>query len=277
MTEVLFTGERLSPGSALFGVDLERHRAAYAHAIRNARGERLLDLGCGTGYGTAELADALGPRIRVFGLDRVRPARASLRPNARYLRGDLHGIPLAARQFDTITSFQVIEHLEEPTAYLRAIARLLRPDGCAYITTPNILTSDGVNPWHVHEYEAGELETTLREHFADVVMLGVSAGPAVAPYFEERLARIRKIMRIDPLGLRNLLPASAIDWLFAKFALVVRRGIEDDAGLPTATLDDFPIRPADVSDLDLLAVCRGPREETPMSPRGRAIAAQNSW
>lgn len=259
MSDILFTGERLSPGSVLFGVDLARHRAAYAHAIQNGRGERLLDLGCGTGYGTAELADALAGAMRVFGLDRVHPAQSSRRDNARYLRGDLHGIPLAAETFDTITSFQVIEHLEDPRPYLQAIARLLRKDGVAHISTPNILTSDRVNPWHVHEYEAAELQGKLREHFDEVEMLGVGIGPAVAPYFEERLTRIRKIMRIDPLGVRNLLPASVIDWLFAKFALVVRRGIQEGSGLPDATIQDFPIRAADPGDIDLYAVCRKPR------------------
>ena len=54
-----FTGERLHEGDALFGVDLLRHRAPYAHAIGLAGRGRVLDLGCGGGYGTAELAGAL--------------------------------------------------------------------------------------------------------------------------------------------------------------------------------------------------------------------------
>jgi SAM-dependent methyltransferase len=259
MTDVALTGERLSPGSALYGVDLARHRAAYVHAILCARGETLLDLGCGTGYGTAELADALAPGIRVFGLDRIKPAKTSRRDNARYVSGDLHGIPLAPETFDTITSFQVIEHLEDPTRYLEAIARLLRADGRAFITTPNLLTSDQVNPWHVHEYEASELKQTLLRHFEEVEMLGVAPGPAVSRYFEERLERIRRIMRLDPLGLRNLLPATAIDWLVATFSRVVRRGIQQGGGLPDATIDDFPIGPTDPADIDLLAVCSRPR------------------
>ena len=45
MSDVLLTGERLQPGSQLFGVDLARHRAAYGFANLNARGERLLRLG----------------------------------------------------------------------------------------------------------------------------------------------------------------------------------------------------------------------------------------
>lgn len=259
MSDVLLTGERLQPGSELFGVDLARHRAAYVYANLNARGKRLLDLGCGTGYGTAELADSATTRISIFGLDRVHPAESSRRPNANFLRADLRGIPIRDDTFSTIVSFQVVEHLEDPTPYLAAIARLLEPDGTAYVTTPNALTSDGVNPWHVHEYEAEELRAKLAIHFEEVEMLGVGVGPKVADYFEARLARIRRIMRIDPFGLRNLLPAKLIDWLFARFALVVRRGIQQGGGLPDASVDDFPIGPADPSDIDLLAVCRKPR------------------
>ena len=259
MSDVLLTGERLQPGSQLFGVDLARHRAAYVYANRNARGARLLDLGCGTGYGTAELADSLSGKIAIFGLDRVPPADSSRRENANFLRADLAGIPLADASFSTIVSFQVIEHLEDPGPYLAAIARLLEPDGSAYLTTPNRLTSDGVNPWHVHEYEAEELRGTLGRHFDEVEMLGVGIGPAVADYFDARLERIRRIMRIDPLGLRKLLPQSLLDWLFARFALVVRRGIHEDEGIPDATVDDFPIGPADPGGIDLLAVCRQPR------------------
>lgn len=259
MSQTLLTGERLQPGSALFGVDLARHRAAYAYANLNARGERLLDLGCGTGYGTAELADSVSTRIAVFGLDRVAPAASSRRPNARFVRADLHGIPLRDRSFSTIASFQVIEHLEDPGPYLAAISRLLEPNGTAYVTTPNVLTSDGVNPWHVHEYQAEELRELLLRHFAEVEMLGVGVGPRVAAYFEARLARIRRIMRLDPLGVRRLLPARLLDRLFATFAKVVRRGIQQQGALPDAGVDDFPIGPAAPGDIDLLAVCRRPR------------------
>ncbi len=254
------TGERLTPGSELFGVDLARHRAASVHTIRNARGKRLLDLGCGTGYGTTELAEGLGAHMCVYGLDRIAPAPSSQTGNAHYLRADLLSIPLAADTFSTIVSFQVIEHLEDPTAYLVTIARLLEPDGTAYITTPNVLMSDGMNPWHLHEYEAEELRDRLLIHFADVDMLGVGIGPRVESYFAERLKRIRRIMRLDPLGARNLLPRGLVDWLFARLATVVRQGIRHtDAGLPDASVDDFPIAVADPGDIDLLAVCQRPR------------------
>ena len=77
--EFAFTGERLHKGSTLFGVDLARHRAPYVYARGLAGSGRVLDLGCGSGYGTAELADSLQ---RIVGLDRIPPDSASRRDNA---------------------------------------------------------------------------------------------------------------------------------------------------------------------------------------------------
>jgi SAM-dependent methyltransferase len=281
--QVRLTGERLHAGSQLFGVDLARHRAAYACAIARAHelapGSRILDLGSGSGYGTAELVESLQrvgslqpveslQRVEslqpveslpsVYGLDRVAPDARWRSSGAHFLRADLRGIPLVADSFELIASFQVIEHLRDPGPYLEAIARLLTPTGIAILTTPNRLTSDGVNPFHLHEYELDELERRLRRHFAHVEMLGVAAGPAVAGCFESRLRRIRLIMRIDPLRLRDRLPAGLIEWVFGRLALVVRRGIAREDGIPDASVDDFPIGPADPSDIDLLAVCRRP-------------------
>ena len=51
-----FTGERLIPGQV--DVDLlNEHMARYTFAARLARGKRVLDAGCGAGYGSAELAE----------------------------------------------------------------------------------------------------------------------------------------------------------------------------------------------------------------------------
>lgn len=258
MSRLLFTGERLHEGNELFGVDLVRHRAAYVHAIQRARAEgrrRILELGCGTGYGTAELADALP---RVIAIDRVSPDPAARQGGAHFVRADLSGIPLAPGRFDMVLSFQVIEHLEDPTSYLESIARLLEPGGSALITTPNLLTSDRENPFHVHEYTADELAHRLRDHFHEVELLGVTATPEPMAYYDERLRRIGSIVKLDPLGLRRILPRRLIDWLFGRFALIVRRGIQQSDGLPDVSLADFPIVPANDRCLDLLAVCRGP-------------------
>ena len=258
MTSDPISGERLQHEDALYAADLARHRAAYRFAIDSARDGRIADLGCGTGYGTAELSNA---GLSVFGLDRVAPSRSARRSAASFLRADLAGVPLAPGSIELVVSFQVIEHLADPTPYLQAIAALLRPDGLALITTPNILQSEGENPYHVHEYEAGELSALLGRYFADVELRGVGASEAAARYHADRLKRIRRITRLDPLGLRNRLPSWLLEWLFARLSLLVRHAIRSGDGIPELTPDDFPIGPPDGDCLDLLALCRAPRTE----------------
>jgi SAM-dependent methyltransferase len=256
-TQVTFTGERLHEGSQLFGVDLARHHAAYEFAAARAGGLSVIDLGCGSGYGAAKLVESSASLV---GLDRIPPDAHVRDAPVQWLRADLYGIPLAPASFDLVVSFQVIEHLEDPTVYLESIGRLLRPGAQAIITTPNILTSDRENPFHVHEYEADELAEQLRQHFGSVEMMGVGQSEPVARYQAQRLQRIRTITRLDPLRLRDKLPRALVEWLFGRFALLVRRGIQNsDDGLPDVSTRDFPIGTADAECIDLLAVCRDPR------------------
>jgi len=250
-----FTGERLHAGDPLFALDLARHQAAYEIAKRHLAGGRVLDLGCGSGYGAAALA-ARG--ARVVALDRVPPDAASRRSGARFVRADLEALPFAPRAFELVASFQVIEHLTDPGPYLDAIARCLAPGGTAILTTPNVLRSDGVNPYHVHEYQADELGRLLRTRFAGVEVQGIGATEPVNRTLEARSRRIRRILRLDPLRLRERLPRALVLRLFALFALFVRRRASAGEGLPAVTWRDFPVGPADDRCLDLLAICRRP-------------------
>jgi 2-polyprenyl-3-methyl-5-hydroxy-6-metoxy-1,4-benzoquinol methylase len=245
-----FTGERLHAGDPLFALDLARHEAAYEVARGLLPAGRVLDLGCGSGYGAAGLA---GRGALVVALDRVTPDPASRRSAARFVRADLGAVPLAARRFELVVSFQVIEHLADPDPYLDAIAGLLVPGGTAVLTTPNVLTSDGVNPYHVHEYRAEELRDLLRTRFAEVRVEGIGASDPVRRVLEARSRRIRRIIRLDPLRLRERLPRGLVERLFALFAILVRRLGHAGEGSPEVTPRDFPVGPADERCLDLLA------------------------
>jgi len=259
MSETRFTGERLHEGEELFAVDLARHHAAYEHARRmlpSGAGTRILDLGCGSGYGAASLAR---PGTAVIGVDRVPPDAACRRDGVHFCRADLAGLPFARGRFDGVVSFQVIEHLEDPAPYLGAIASFLAPGGAALLSTPNRDLSDGVNPYHVHEYGADELAGVLERHFESVEMLGVGMTEPVRAYMEARSWRIRRIVRLDPLRLRERLPRAWILALFALGARLVRRQTGRAEGTPEATWRDFPVGPADAASIDWLAVCRGPR------------------
>jgi SAM-dependent methyltransferase len=253
--EAAFTGERLHAGDSLFALDIARHQAAYELARAHLGEGRVLDFGCGSGYGARSLARG---GARVVGIDRVQPDTES-RSGPHFVRADLCHSPLAPGSFELVLSFQVIEHLEDPDPYLANIAAALAPGGLALITTPNVLMSDGVNPYHLHEYRAAELAERLQRHFGEVEMRGVGASPDVRAALEARSRRIRRIMRLDPLRLREHLPRGLIEWLFARFALLVRRGAQAGEGVPAASWRDFPVGSADDACLDLLALCRQPR------------------
>jgi SAM-dependent methyltransferase len=250
------TGERLDDASALYVADLARHRAAYRFAAPHLGGALAIDLGCGTGYGTAELAAG---GARVIGFDRVAPAARARASSARFVRGELERLPFAGGCCAVVTSFQVIEHLADPRAYLAEIVRILAPGGVLLLTTPNLLQSDRENPYHLHEYEPAELAAVLGAHFASVEMRGVHAVGPAARYHADRLRRIRRITRLDPLRLRRRLPRGLVDWLFARLSLVVRLAARRSGTTPEVKDEHHPIGAADAACLDLLAICRGPR------------------
>ena len=261
MSPLLFTGERLHADDELFAIDVVRHRAAYAYAIELAKktaSQHVLEVGCGTGYGTAELAEALPGIVAV---DRIAPEPENRHPRAQFIRSDARTIPLDSNRFDLVLSFQVIEHIENPEAYLKSIARTLKSGGYALLTTPNLKESDGENPFHVREYTKEQLSDLLMPHFEEIEILGVFASEEPKAYYDARLKRIRSLVRMDPLGLRRRLPRWLIDRLFAALAVVVRRGIKHEDGFPSVDLTDFPISPAQDDCLDLMALCRRPHNQ----------------
>lgn len=256
-----FTGERLHPGSKLFDADLARHEAAYRFTRSLVAAQRdtgrIVDLGAGSGYGSRSLA---GGNHQVVGLDRVvpdpLPPTTTGAPGASFVVGDLLALPLRRRSFTWLVSFQVIEHLSDPHSYLATAAQLLEPGGTAILSTPNRLTSDGVNPHHVHEYGAAELAALLAPHFRQVELRGVGASARARSYQDARLRQIRALLRLDLLGLRQRLPRPLVDRAFGILAVLVRVLVRRRLDTSTITWEDYPIGPYTDDCLDLLAVCR---------------------
>jgi SAM-dependent methyltransferase len=172
-----FTGERVIPGEV--DVDLlNEHLARYAFAARLARGKRVLDAGCGAGYGSAELAESA---LSVVGVDRAAEAidfaRAAYQlPNLTFERASCTALPHPDGAFDLVVAFEVIEHLDNWREFLAEVRRVLAPTGQLMVSTPNRLYytesrgAGGANPFHVHEFGFEEFCTELRGVFAHVSM-----------------------------------------------------------------------------------------------------------
>jgi SAM-dependent methyltransferase len=170
-----FTGERLIPGQV--DVDLlNEHMARYTFASRLARGKRVLDAGCGAGYGSAELAHTA---LAVVGADVAPEAVAFARenyraPNLRFEQASCVTLPHPNATFDLVVAFEVIEHLEKWSEFLLEVRRVLAPTGQFIVSTPNKLYytesrgAQGANPFHVHEFAFDEFRTELKTVFPHV-------------------------------------------------------------------------------------------------------------
>jgi SAM-dependent methyltransferase len=147
------------------------HIARYRFAKDFVRGKRVLDIACGEGYGAAALAKAgasstvgidVSPEVcdharRKYGLD-ARP-------------GDAQAIPSSDRSIDVVVSFETIEHVDDPAAFLRECARVLVPEGTLIVSTPNrpVYTGEGTqNPFHRIEFDEKEFVSLLRSKFRAV-------------------------------------------------------------------------------------------------------------
>jgi len=170
-----FTGERVIPGEV--DVDLlNEHLARYAFASRLARGKRVLDAGCGAGYGSAELAEMAET---VTGVDVASEAIAYARdhyalPNLAFEQASCSALPFADGSFDLVAAFEVIEHLEDWRGFLAEARRVLGVNGQLVVSTPNRLYYtesrglEGANPFHVHEFDFAEFTAELQAVFPHV-------------------------------------------------------------------------------------------------------------
>jgi ubiquinone/menaquinone biosynthesis C-methylase UbiE len=160
-----------------------QHLAAYAFAKRYAQGQRVLEVGFGSGYGTAYLAEVAG---EVIGIDMApgnipRASAAYPHPNLKFLQMDATRLEFPDHSFDLVCSFQVIEHIPEQLliSYLSEISRVLRPSGLFCVSTLNL--AHNMKPgtpydkliYHEKEFAAPELEELLRRVFPAVEMRGL--------------------------------------------------------------------------------------------------------
>jgi SAM-dependent methyltransferase len=106
-------------------------------ALAPRAGERVLDVGCGCGRSTLDLARAVGPEGRAVGLDVSRPmlsvararAEAAGLAHASFLEGDAQVYPLLAGGFDALFSSFGVMFFEDPTLAFANLRRALRPGG----------------------------------------------------------------------------------------------------------------------------------------------------
>ena len=247
------------------------HQRAYEEACSYAKGRRVLDWGCNNGYGI----EIMRPyAASIAGIDvaphAVEAGQQRFGPDGPYIElydGERSSFPDAS--FDLITSFQLIEHIQDCGLLLREMSRLLAPGGLALFTTPNGLQrlNPGMGPWnkfHEREFSPQELRELLEAHFERVEVLGLTSDGEILSIERARLERAKKEQRRK----RGPTPPTAIGRLKRQVPPLgdlygrVRRRLLPERPLPTEQLARFSTRDlayrADDVDaaIDLMAVCR---------------------
>jgi SAM-dependent methyltransferase len=240
VTETLpLTGERTAPGIWHENYWFARHEAAYRWITAywlDSETHRVLDAGCGEGYG-AELLHQAGAE-QVFGLDYEGTTLRHLAkayPQINPVQGNLVQTGFAANSFDLVVSLQTIEHLWEQPRFITECARILKPNSVLVLSTPNRLTFPSGNWYHTKELTAAELIGLVDPELEVIETLGLWHGDRLTNWEEQH--------------------GSCVD---AQLAADHAHWPHDLADLVRSTTqEDFEIRPGDLDDsLDLIVIAR---------------------
>lgn len=171
-------------GDSAFYGELQRHFSeyyprtcpAFDRAIRFARRQHLLqvfDLGCGAGF---FLDQARAAGLKTGGLDLNATAVADCRARGH----DVHLSSMAnfgsrnpTGRFRLVTAFEVVEHVPDPTAFVKDASNLLQPGGWLAISVPN---GEGVHSLCELEPHQWPPHHLTRWRVVDLARLGSQAG-----------------------------------------------------------------------------------------------------
>lgn len=238
--------ERIIPDKTEKGI-LSIHLKRFDFAREHCAGVPVLDLGCGTGYGSDYLAEKAS---KVMGVDidivSIRYAREHYRrANLDFLSANAESLPLPSAIYAVICSFEIVEHVGDVEKYFSEVKRLMVPEGIFFISTPlaAVSTDKPANPYHLREWGHPDFEDLLKTHFDDVKL-----------YWQTRRQSglHRWLQKADVFNLRRLLVPPAAARIAARAT-----GSASFADLDMNDLDILPVFSKEA--LSQIAVCRGPR------------------
>ncbi|WP_297337787.1 class I SAM-dependent methyltransferase [Algoriphagus sp.] len=217
----------------------------------------LLEIGCGEGRGVETLLPLADSYL---GIDKIGEVIQSLKQSFPEVEFKQAVIPpfegIADQSFDTIVSFQVIEHIENDQLFLQEIYRMLKPGGKAIISTPNNTHTLSRNPWHVREYLPQELIDLSTSIFDRVEAKGIGGNEKVWAYHEANRKSVQKIMRFDVLDLQHKLPAWILKMPYEILNRMNRNKLHKQQGDSVTRIshEDYPLVDKPALGLDLFYI-----------------------
>lgn len=226
----------IGPGTRWFWEPITaQHMSRYLLADRVLPGGLVLDVACGTGFGTARLArpdrDVVGVDVAPNAIEFAKEHYAGGR--VRFVHADATDLPISSGSVDGVASFETIEHLTEPASFVSELARVLRPGGLLVLSTPDRAVysrdrTDGTsgNPFHPSEMTEAELLAALEPWFHIRERLGQAPSPDVSISATPRaVARdrptVRAVARSLVVAITN--PVIGRGWLAERLVGALRR------------------------------------------------------
>lgn len=274
-TRPKLTGERPQEGVTPDSL-LSLHDAGYREVLARLGPGVVLDLGTGEGFGSVRLA---GEGRHVIGVDyseeAVVAARRTYGEDLVVGQMDACALGIAGGVVDWVCSSHLIEHFADPGPHVAEMARVLGPDGTAFVLTPNA-PADFENPFHLCLFRPEDLAAFLGHWFTDVTVVGLDASSRVKEDFAARRASAARLLRLDVLDLRHRMPRQWYVALYTRLLPIAYRVLDrrrrdhrrrDHRPGSAAPRDESPITAADwfvteaIDDTTpvLFAICEGPR------------------
>jgi SAM-dependent methyltransferase len=249
---------------------LALHDAGYREVVARVGSGIVVDIGCGVGDETARLtADnrfVVGVDYNAQTVVDASRLRAAHRLRFAGMNGEHLGLRSGA--CDSAVSSHVIEHFTNPITHVAELARALRPDGTAFVITPNA-PADFENPFHVYLFEPAHLVSMLSLFFEDVKCLGLEGDDVLRADFAARRAGGERILRLDRFGLRHRLPRRAYVWAYERALPFVYRVLGAKRSGVGSGIDEshfFVTDDITPSTPVLFAIARRPRVTSPGPP-----------
>lgn len=167
------------------------HESIYDFASRFAPGRNVFDAGCGSGYGSARLAEAGARSVLGVDLDAssIRYARRHYASDrVTFQVGDLECLSLADSSIDLAVASNSLEHLDHPEQFLDGLARILRPGGLAVLAVPpiygdaDVATHAGIH-YHRSNLTVGDWHSKIRDTGFQVDCCAHRTSPGCNPDF----------------------------------------------------------------------------------------------
>ncbi len=149
------------------------HMTRYMFSSQFVKGKIVLDIACGSGYGSNELFKAGAEKVIGVDISRETIKYCQKKYSNEYIDfvvGDVTKIPIEDNSVDVVVSFETIEHIDEKSQkkFLEEISRVSKSDGIFIVSTPNSAVYPKGNPFHIKELNFDEFNKILKKFFSNV-------------------------------------------------------------------------------------------------------------